>query len=81
MRKLYKDCCKYHAVMVHDNTYSERLICSKRIKNYINKECKQKFIEEYPETEGSKITENQILTYLIKSKLGLFYLENGEQNP
>ena len=63
--------------MVNDKNYSARLTCSDKIKKYINNECKEKFLIEYPESEGSKITENQILTWLIRSKLGLFYLENG----
>lgn len=60
--------------MVNDKNYSARLICSYKIKGYINNECKDKFLEEYSEIEGSNITENQILTWLIKSKLELFYL-------
>lgn len=63
--------------MVNGCTYSNRLVVSKKVKYYINNPCKEKFLEDYPETEGSKITENQIVTDLIKRRLGLFYLENG----
>jgi len=66
--------------MVNDKNYSARLICSKRVKNYINGPCSKKLISDHPELEGSNITENQILTELIKKHLGLFYLENGEHN-
>lgn len=64
--------------MVNENSYSARLVCSDKVKSYINNECKKKFLKKYPEAEGSKITENQILTDLIKSDLGLFYLEDGK---
>ena len=66
--------------MVNDKNYSARLICSKKVKNYINNECRQKFIERNPELEGSNITENHILTDMIKRDLGLFYLENDKHN-
>lgn len=62
--------------MVQQKTYSERLACSKVVKDYINDPCKELFKKRYPESEGSNITTNQILTDMIKKYLSIFHLEN-----
>lgn len=66
--------------MVHQKPYSCRLVCSQKVKNYINNECIKDFLETHPEMEGANITENMILTHLIKNTLKLFDLENGNHN-
>ncbi len=63
--------------MVNELNYSDRLVCSKKVKKYIHNDCKDRFLKDNPEYEGSHVSENLILTWLIKSKLALFYLENG----
>ncbi len=64
--------------MVNDKSYSARLIVSDKVKWYVNNPCKENFLRKYPEYDGAKVTENQIITALIKTDLGLFYLENDE---
>lgn len=61
--------------MVNDKTYSSRLVVSKKVKSYIHAQVMSNFLSDYPEYEGSNVTENQLVTYLIKHKLNLFYLE------
>lgn len=78
--KVYKLCFNYVESMINDTNYSCRLPCSKKTKRYIDNECKEDFLKEYPEYEGKNITINQVLVHLIKSKLNLFYLENDKHN-
>lgn len=66
--------------MVNDNPYSCRLVVSKKVKSYINNECKQKMLDDFPELEGSKVTENQIIIDLIKNRLELFFLNDGNKS-
>lgn len=66
--------------MGNEKSYSERLACSKIVKNYINNDCKNLFKERYPESEGSNITTNQILTDMIKKYLGIFVLVNDKND-
>ena len=65
--------------MVHRNgkSYSCRLVVSEVVKDYINGECRVKFLERYPETNGSKLTQDQIQRSMIKKYLGLFTLKDG----
>ena len=40
--------------------------CSEKIKNILDNDLKRRFAEHYPEYEGTKITQNQILTFALK---------------
>lgn len=62
--------------MSNDKPYSQRLVCSDKIKSFINNQCKEKFKERHNGHEGRSITENQVLSDMIKKYLGLFTLED-----
>lgn len=58
--------------MVSKNS-SETVKCSYSTKMLIENELKELFLDDYPEYDGRYITNNQILVWLIKDKLGVFY--------
>lgn len=51
--------------MVSHNSL-ESLKCSHKIKNILDIDCKKKFLKYNPEYEGTAITQNQVLTFLLK---------------
>ena len=61
--------------MVQERTYSNMLVCSNKIKKLINTHCKEEFIKRNSGYDGANVTENQILTDMIKKYLKVFTLE------
>jgi len=58
--------------------YSSRICCSALNKHLINTICKDKLLENKPDLEGMKISENMILTSMIKIYTGYISLKEFE---
>ena len=62
--------------MVNEDRICERLVCSEKVKRLIINDCKRKFRKLHPEYDGKDITQNQILTSMIKNYCGYISLDD-----
>ena len=62
------------------NNYSSRICCSALNKRLINTICRERLVKGKPEFEGIKISENMILTSMIKNYVGLISLKQFEED-
>lgn len=58
--------------------YSERIAVSKLNKRLIRKECQIEFLKNNPHFKDIRITDNMIITALIKTYLGVFSFDGIE---
>lgn len=60
--------------------YSSRICVSELNKHLINTICKDKLIKSKPDLEGMKISENMIITSMIKNYTGHISLKQFEDD-